>query len=386
MSRSKKHSKVESQAHPANGQSEENSQGLADALTAPWLKNLKAYAVEDTGGMVKLDAMENPYPFPEPLQEKWLDKLKSAEINRYPDSNCTVLKDGIRQHLKLPTEAELLIGNGSDEIIHMLCLAFNRPGARMMSPVPSFAVYPLAAQAVNMGFIGVPLEPDSFELSIEIFISSIEEHQPSLIFLASPNNPTGNRFSDQDIRRICEASNGLVILDEAYWRFAMSNRIAELFDLDNIVFMHTLSKIGLAGIRLGALIGRRQWLEPLERVRMPYNVSSLSQVTGCFALEHDTYFNAQVERICASREKLLANLQAIKGLRVWPSETNFLLFRLDSDGGQDAPAVHKALKENGIAIKNLHGAHPALNNCLRVSVGTDDENGLFVETLQRVMV
>lgn len=348
------------------------------SLLAPWLVDLKPYAVENTDGMVKLDAMENPYVFPESLQVAWLECLQQAEINRYPDPNCTALKEALRKQLNLPQSASLLLGNGSDEIIHMLCLAFNRPGALMMSPSPSFAVYPLAAKAVNMKFKGVPLDENTFELSVEHFVEAINEEQPALIFIASPNNPTGNRFRVDDIKKICAASSGLVVLDEAYWRFAKSNCIDALFDLQNIVFMHTLSKIGLAGIRLGALIGQAQWLEPLERVRMPYNIGSLTQATACFAIEHDEHFAAQVDSICASRQKLQTQLQQLSAVHVWPSETNFLLFRVASNGSE----IHRRLREKNIAIKNLDGGHAALKNCLRVSIGTDAENELFIQALK----
>ena len=171
------------------------------------------------------------------------------------------------------------------------------------------------------------------------------------------------------------------MLDEAYWRFAKSSCIDELFDVDNLVFMHTLSKIGLAGIRLGALIGRKQWLEPLERVRMPYNISSLTQASACFAIEHDHYFAGQVDKICESRQKLLSEMESMSALHVWPSETNFLLFRVDGAG----TAVYRRLRENHVAVKNLDGGHPALANCLRVSIGTESENDLFLAQLKNAL-
>ncbi len=350
-------------------------------LMAPWISDLKPYSVEPADGMIKLDAMENPYPFPEALLESWMMRLEKAQINRYPDPHASELKQALTKQLGLPDGATMVVGNGSDELIHMLCLAFNQPDAVMMSPAPSFAVYPLAAHALNMKYVGVALDQETFELRVDDFCAAIDRHQPKLIFIASPNNPTGNRFANADVRRIAECAEGLVVLDEAYWRFAKSNSIAELFDLDNIVFMHTLSKIGLAGVRLGALIARAEWLDPLERVRMPYNVSSLTQATACFALENDDYFQAQVEQICQSRQLLTAGLAEISSIKIWPSETNFILFRVDGD----ANAVHSALAENGIAVKNLHGAHPFLENCLRVSVGTDVENRLFLEKLSDLL-
>lgn len=350
-------------------------------LMAPWINDLKPYAVEDAEGMIKLDAMENPYPFPEQLLESWMMRLEKAQINRYPDPHASELKQALSKHLGLPEQASIVVGNGSDELIHMLCLAFNQPGAVMMSPAPSFAVYPLAAHALNMRYVGVPLDEETFDLRVDDFCKAIEEHQPQLIFIASPNNPTGNRFANADVRLVAESATGLVVLDEAYWRFAKSNSLTELFDLDNIVFMHTLSKIGLAGVRLGALIGRGEWLDPLERVRMPYNVSSLTQTTACFALEHDEFFQRQVEKICQSRQTLADGLARIPAIKIWPSVTNFILFRM----GGDANAVHRALNEKGIAVKNLNGAHPYLDNCLRVSVGTDEENQAFLTGLSEVV-
>ena len=354
-----------------------SSDASPSALMAPWLSELKPYPAEASGDMVKLDAMENPYAFPAELRQAWYDTLAAVEINRYPDPQAVGVKTAWRQLLDLPGEAQLLVGNGSDEIIHMLCLAYNQPGACMLSPAPSFAVYPLAAQAVNMHYVGVPLAHEDFRLNRSRFIEAVESHKPNLIFIASPNNPTGNKFAADDIRAIAEHSNGLVVLDEAYWRFSGSNCIKQLFDLDNIVFMHTLSKIGLAGVRLGALIGKSAWLEPLERVRMPYNVSSLTQATAKFAIEHDQAFQVQVDELCRAREKMHSSLSTLPGVTVWPSQTNFILFRVE----QGAESVHQRLISNGVLIKKVHGAHPALENCLRVSIGTASENATFLEQL-----
>lgn len=357
----------------------------SERLIAPWLKTLKPYVAEQAKGLIKLDAMENPYPFPEALVDAWLACIKASQINRYPDPSARALKDALSTQLDLPQDAALLFGNGSDEIIHLLCLAFNQPGASMMSPVPSFAVYSLAAQAVNMAFLGVPLIADNFALDLESFIAAVAKHQPNLIFLASPNNPTGNRFDDQDIRSICQTAEGLVVLDEAYWRFAGNHSVHRLFDIENIVFMHTLSKIGLAGVRLGALIGRAQWLDPLERVRMPYNVSSLTQATACFAIENDAHFQQQISKICDSRNNLARELATLDYVTVWPSETNFLLIKVDENCGKNATQIHQQLRAAGIVIKNLDGAHPYLHNCLRVSIGTESENQQFLAALQELV-
>lgn len=358
------------------------SNSRVERLLAPWLQALQQYHVEDAAGLIKMDAMENPYPLPEALRPQWLQALARVELNRYPDPHAQELKTRLRAHLGLSAESQIVLGNGSDELIHLLLMALNRTGASVLCPEPTFAVYRLAAQALGMSYHGVPLVASDFALDLAAMLAAIERHQPALLFLASPNNPTGNTISLDEIRTLCRAMPGLVVLDEAYCRFVGQSLLAATSDLDNLVVMQTLSKTGLAGARVGMLMGDAAWLEPLERVRMPYNINSLSQVTACFALEHDALFQRQVDDIRRERDQLFAALSDLPGLKVWPSKTNFLLLRVLSRAG---PEVFRALRDGGVLVKNLHGAHALLENCLRVSLGLPQENARFLSVLRSTL-
>ncbi|MEX2480161.1 MAG: histidinol-phosphate transaminase [Gammaproteobacteria bacterium] len=353
-----------------------------ERYAAPWVRELVPYKVEDAGGLLKLDAMENPYGLPEELAEPWLRTIGQVALNRYPDPMASALRRKLLDQQGLPATFGVVLGNGSDELIHMICLAFaRREGACVVCPEPSFAVYHIAAQAVGMTYVGVPLMPADFSLDLDAMLAAVRRREPAVIFLASPNNPTANRLDSEALEVLCAATPGLVVLDEAYYRFAGGSRIAALEMFENLVVMQTLSKIGLAGLRVGALFGAQPWLDLLERVRMPYNINVLSQAGALFALEHEAAFQRQIDAIVAARAELAAGLAAIPGIRSWPSATNFILLRTAAGQGTTTFA---ALKQRGILIKNLDGGHPLLADCLRVTVGTPAENNRFLQALEEI--
>jgi len=352
-------------------------------FVSPWVRDLTPYHVADATGLIKLDAMENPFPLPATLREQWNDAIARTELNRYPDPHSTALKAAWRASLGIPAELAMILGNGSDELIHLLCLAVaGRPGACVLSPEPSFAVYRIAAQSLGLNFVGVPLNAGDFSLDLPAMLAAIEHSQPALVFLASPNNPTANRIDGEGLEAICRAAPGLVVLDEAYYRFANGTRVAEATRFDNLVVMHTLSKIGLAGLRLGALFGAQPWIDLLERLRMPYNINTLTQVGAQFALEHLGDFERQIALIIEARADLHAALSDLTGIRAWTSATNFILFRTPSGR---ATAVFESLRAQGVLIKNVSGAHPLLTDCLRVTVGTPRENAIFIAALTKAL-
>lgn len=353
-----------------------------ERYAAPWVRELVPYRVEDASGLLKLDAMENPYGLPAALAEPWLRTIEQVALNRYPDPMATTLRRKLLDQQGLAADFGVVLGNGSDELIHMICLAFaRREGACVVCPEPSFAVYRIAAQAVGMTYVGVPLRSEDFSLDLDAMLAAVRRHEPAVIFLASPNNPTANRLADDALEALCAATPGLVVLDEAYYRFADGSRIAALKTLENLVVMQTLSKIGLAGLRVGALFGAGAWLDLLERVRMPYNINALSQAGAVFALTHEAAFQRQIDAIVAARGELAAGLAAIPGIRAWPSATNFILLRTARGQGT---ATFGALKQRGILIKNLDGGHPLLTDCLRVTVGTPAENRRFLQALEEI--
>lgn len=342
-------------------------------------RKLAPYGVHDAGGMVKLDAMENPFAWPEDMRAQWLERLRDAPVNRYPDPHALELKRRIRASEALDPDQPLVLGNGSDELIQLLCTVFARQGAAVLSLTPSFVMYGRCALAAGMAFVEVPLKADSFALDSRATLAAVRRHQPSLIFIAYPNNPTGNLFDRDGIEALAAEADGLVVIDEAYAPFAGDTWIKRWREFDNVVVMRTLSKLGLAGLRLGYLVGAAAWTDELEKLRLPYNINVLTQRSAAFALEHREVFRRQSEEICRQRETLAVALAAIDGLEVWPSRANFLLFRW---GAGDAQSLFDGLKRRGVLIKNLSGTAPGLDNCLRVTVGTADENATFVAALK----
>lgn len=347
-----------------------------ERLIRPEILALNAYHVSPAGGMIKLDAMENPYLLPQELREEIARAVAEAAINRYPDPAALQLKADIRRVTELPPGMDILLGNGSDELIQLLALAVARPGAVLMSVEPSFVMYRMIATFAGMKYAGVPLR-DDFALDPEAMLAAIRRDQPALVFLAYPNNPTGNLFDAATVRKIIEASHGLVVVDEAYYAFASDSFLPQLAQYENLLVMRTFSKLGMAGLRLGFLAGSSAWLEQLEKLRLPYNVGVLPQLAASVLLRHHEVLLAQAEKIRQERAKLFAALNKMTGLHAHHSEANFILFRL-----AQASLVFEGLKQRGVLIKNLDGGHPALRDCLRVTVGTPVENEKFIAALQ----
>ncbi|MEQ8662837.1 MAG: histidinol-phosphate transaminase [Gammaproteobacteria bacterium] len=352
-------------------------------FAAPWVRELEPHGATREDGLVRLDAVEIPYPLPAQLRPAWLEAVAAVEINRYPDPQARALRDRLLALHQLAAPTDVLLGNGSDELVRMLCLAFARgPGACMLTVEPSFALFRLAARAVGMRAVSVPLRAGDFALDLAATLAAIEAAQPALVFLASPNNPTANRLDVDNLEALCATAPGLVVLDEAYYRFAGATRVAEVARYENLVVLHTLSKVGLAGLRVGALYGAAEWLALIERLRMPYNISALSQAGALFALEHAAAFTRQVEAVLAARAELAARLTRLPGVRVWPSATNFLLVGLPRGRG---PASCAALREAGVLVRDLDGTHPLLADCLRIGIGTADDNRLLVDALGAIL-
>ncbi len=351
-------------------------------LVRPEIQALRAYQVPDAAGLIKLDAMENPYGWPEGLKSEWLEVLRGAELNRYPDPQGRQVQEALRRAMAIPSGMWLLLGNGSDELIQMLALTLAHPGRKVLSLDPGFVMYRMIALFVGMEYVGVPLRPDDFSLDLPAVLEALERECPVLTFVAYPNNPTGNLFDAQAIERIIEAAPGLVILDEAYAPFTDRSFLPRLGKWPNLLVLRTLSKMGLAGLRLGYLAGPEEWLREIDKTRLPYNINCLTQASAAFALRHKAMLDAQTQAIRAERAGLFDALAAIPGVSPYPSEANFILIRLPSGKADDCFA---GLKARGVLVKNLNGAHPLLSDCLRVTVGTPEENGIFLSALGRML-
>lgn len=343
----------------------------------PEIRAISAYHVPDPGKMVKLDAMENPYPWPPEMVDAWLERLRHVAVNRYPDPAARALVGRLRAAMGVPDGMGVLLGNGSDELIQILALAVAAPGRKVLAPEPSFVMYRMIATFAGMDYVGVPLRPD-FSLDREAMLAAIAAHDPAVVFLAYPNNPTGNLFDAADVEAILAAANGVVVVDEAYHAFAQASFMGRLGEFDNLLVMRTVSKLGLAGLRLGLLAGPAAWTAELDKVRLPYNINVLTQASAEFALEHLDVLDAQTARIRDDREAMADGLSALAGVEVFPSRANFILFRVPTGR---AASVFDGLKAKGVLIKNLAGAGGPLADCLRVTVGTPEENRAFLAAL-----
>lgn len=352
-----------------------------ERLVRAEVRALKPYAVDDAGDMVKLDAMENPHVWPDEMRAAWSQMLAGVDVNRYPDAGAAALKAKLRQVEGIPEGYELALGNGSDELIQLLVSTFAGPGGRVLSVAPSFVMYRRSCIAAGAQYEEVLLDAETFALEREAMLAVVKRHRPSLIFLAYPNNPTGNLFDAEAMAEVARASEGLVVVDEAYAPFAAQTWLCRAGSFDNVVLLRTLSKLGLAGLRLGFLAGAPEWVEPVEKLRLPYNINVLTQRTAAFALDRYDVFRRQTEAIRRERETLAQTLAGVEGVRVWPSEANFLLIRCRAGG----EAVFQGLKRRKVLVKNLSGTAPLLDDCLRVTVGTPEENATFVAALRATL-
>ena len=353
---------------------------LPDQVIRPEILRLLPYHVPPSSGMIKLDAMENPYSLPETLREEIAQLVTTISANRYPDSNPVSLKDSLRETMGIPMGMDIMLGNGSDEIIQIVALSLAKPGAVLMSVEPTFAMFRMIAAYAGMEYIGIPLR-DNFSLDLDLMLAAIAKFRPAVIFIAYPNNPTGNLFDAEVVSRIIESTSGVVVVDEAYHAFADASFMDKLSEYHNLLLMRTLSKLGLAGLRLGLLAGGSEWLIQLEKVRLPYNVGVLTQEVVRKILQYPNILQQQAEAIKAERIVMSEYLNVLDGVEVFPSDANFILFRVSR-----ASQVFSELKKQNILIKNLDGSHHLLKNCLRVTIGTPDENKQFLRVLQECIL
>jgi len=339
-------------------------------LIRPAIRSLKAYEAKEIPCRVKLDANESPYGFPEGLRS-----LKSIKTNRYPDPEAKALKRLISRDFGVKLQ-NILQGNGSDELIYYLIMTFGGP---VLYPVPTFSMYGIISQAVGEKRIEIPLDKE-FDLNLEKILKEIKRQKPKLIFLSSPNNPTGNCFSSEKILKIIESTLSLsvVVVDEAYQPFSSRKGFLPLLkDYKNLVIMRTLSKIGLAGLRVGFLIADEEIINEANKVRLPFNLNSLSQSVATELLKNRKTMKSCINLIISEREKIFNELEKINGIQPYPSEANFILFRV-----KDADTAYKGLLKKGVLVRNMRGV---VDGCLRVTVGTPEENRIFLKALKEVI-
>jgi histidinol-phosphate aminotransferase len=356
------------------------------------VQSMHAYAIQDSKGMVKLDAMENPYALPAALQTQLGERLGQLAINRYPGSRIEDLKAALRSYAQVPAGYGLMLGNGSDELISLLAMACDTPapvgsgklsGGKILAPLPGFVMYAMSAQLQGLQFIGVPLTAD-FELDEAAMLTAIDKEKPAITYIAYPNNPTANLWDEGVIKNIikaCAQYGGMVVMDEAYQPFSSKSWITHIHTAPeanaNVLLMRTLSKFGLAGVRLGYMMGPAALINEVDKLRPPYNISVLNCECALFALENKEVFATQALEICAQRAMLLEAIAQLPGAQPIKSDANMFLVRLP-----DAGKTFDGLKQRGVLVKNVSKMHPLLDNMLRISVGTPQENQQLLQALQ----
>jgi histidinol-phosphate aminotransferase len=340
------------------------------------VRAIRAYHVADATGLIKLDAMENPYRLPGELAQELGNRLADVALNRYPPADPAAVKAKLALAIDLPVGQHLMLGNGSDELIHLVIQACARPGTSVLAPWPGFVMYELSAQFDGCRFVGVPLQPD-FSLDRAAMLAAISEHRPNVIFLAHPNNPTGNLFDRATMQAVIAAAPGLVVVDEAYLPFAQDTWLPALPAHPNMLVLRTLSKLGLAGVRLGYLCAHPAWIAEFDKVRPPYNVNVLTLAAVDLLLDHLPQLDEQAARIRRERARVQEALRAMPGVTAFDSAANFILLRVG-----DPDHVFAGLKARGILIKNVSRMHPLLAGCLRTTIGTPQENDAFLAALE----
>ncbi|MBC7938171.1 MAG: histidinol-phosphate transaminase [Chitinophagaceae bacterium] len=343
------------------------------------VKSMHAYAIQPSAGLLKLDAMENPFRLPPELQRELGHRLGRVAINRYPVQSTADVVAALSRHVALPAGCKMILGNGSDELIDMLSVACDVPGAAVLAPVPGFVMYEMSARLRGLRFVAVPLT-ERFELDGPAMLAAIEATRPAITYLAYPNNPTANLFDDRIIDQIVARvgmQRGLVVFDEAYQPFSSRTWMQRMAAHEHVLVMRTLSKFGLAGVRLGYLCGAAALVDEIDKVRPPYNVSVLNAEATLFALDHADEYGRQADLLRSERERLQTALRTIPGVQTHPSDANMVLVRVP-----DSKRAFEGMKAHGVLVKHIAGLHPLLANCLRLTVGAPEENELMIRALR----
>ncbi len=342
------------------------------------VRSLKPYQVENIDCEVKLHANESAFPPPPEILKLFEETFQSCSLNRYPDPDCQELKSVLSDQHQVPPE-QFMIGNGSDELIQILLQIFCDPGDSVAFPDPTFAMYAIIAQGMGLSTQSIPLD-ENWDFRAEAFLDAIKKQPIQIVFFSYPNNPTGNCFSSTEIQKVIENFSGIVVVDEAYYDFSRKSFLNELSNHNNLIILRSLSKIGLAALRVGYGMADPKIIEQVNKIRLPYNSNTLSQLFSAKLLNQFAPVQKQIDQIIEERQRLTETLKGFSALTVYPSDSNFTLFRVNQKSGE----VFKRLMEKGILVRDL-GNHPRLDNCLRVTVGTREENDRFLDQMNAII-
>jgi histidinol-phosphate aminotransferase len=349
-----------------------------DNLVRPNVKSLKAYHVDNHDCKIKLHANENPFPLPTEILDLISCSFKNFQFNRYPDPGCQQLRKAISTATDIPAQ-NLVVGNGSDELLQLILQVFCEPGDGVAFPDPSFAMYSILAKSMDLKPVPFSLN-DQWDFKADSFLEIAEQTKTKVVFFSFPNNPTGNCFSSEEIEKTLDNFQGIVVLDEAYYDFAQKTFKNRLETNNNLIVLRSLSKIGLAALRVGFAAASPLIVEELNKIRLPYNSNSVSQMVANEVLNQFHLIQKQIDLIIQERTHLFEELSKLNEIEVFPSDSNFLLFKTSQNSGE----VFQKLAQKDILLRDL-SSHPKLKNCLRVTIGTPDENSNFLQEIEKIL-
>ena len=345
------------------------------------LKKLKSYDPHEVPYKVKLNANENPYGLPEEIVEEILRKAKNLEYSRYPNANSVKLSETVSSFWGL-TRDNIVIGNGSDELIDYLIKAFSEKGRRVITTAPSFAMYKIYSIVNGANFVQIPLSQSNFSLNEDKILEEAKKEDSSIVFIAYPNAPTGNYFAEDKIIKIIEESGCLVVVDEAYYEFGKKTFVPLIPQYDNLVILRTFSKAYcIASLRMGYLLSNPEIINEVRKVKSPFNVNSFSQLAAQVVFENKEVLKDNIEKIIIEREKLTDRINELSPFKTYPSQTNFVLVEVGSKG--DTDLVYNNLLKQGILVQIV--SDPIFSTSryfLRITVGNKEENDILINGLK----
>ncbi|QMU56414.1 MAG: histidinol-phosphate transaminase [Candidatus Mycalebacterium zealandia] len=346
---------------------------------SPSVRALSAYDSSRPRRRIKLDGNESPFSLSGELRSEIARVAENLPLNRYPDPNCEWLKKAVSERTGTDSSG-IVFGNGSDELIQILIAAFCGESETVLVPAPTFSMYALTAQVLGKKVVKENLTPD-FDINPEAMLAAMNAHNPDIVFLASPNSPTGNLLSPGKVEAVIAGAPGIVVVDEAYFSFCGKTHVALMKKYENLAVMRTFSKIGFAALRLGALFMNPELAAQAEKVRLPYNINSFTQAAARVFFENPGVFEENINIIKSEREKMFQTLGSIDAIKVFPSAANFFLIQFN--GAKTAGEVHRALIEKDILTRNFPDTDMA--DCLRVTIGLPEENREFEESLRAII-
>lgn len=348
---------------------------ILEKFVRPEVRQLVPYEAKYIPELIKLDANENPFPWPAGMREALF--AQKIAFNRYPDGMAQALKKAVSAYANTSSEG-ILVGNGSDELIQLILLTFGGSGRSVIIHPPTFGMYQISARLTNTTIGEVPLL-NGLDLDTEKMLKAAQSPEANVVIICNPNNPTGSLFPKEEILKIVRESGKIVVVDEAYAEFSGETLIPEIINYPNLVIMRTFSKaFGMAALRLGYLLGQPETISLINRVRAPFNVNTFTQQAGILALDYVRDYTAQIQQIKAETQKLYEGLAQTPGVTVYPTRANFILFKpSDPDGWAEA------LFKKGFLVRNM-GNLPVMGKSLRISAGLPEENQGFLQAIREI--